>query len=120
MNFLTGRIAGVDGASTRIAVAGGEVTLPRAVSLAAGTEVTFGVRPEHIEIGAEQGAKLTDINIELVENLGGQTVLYSVTRDGTALTIVLDGQHQIAAGTDAAAYFDPERAHVFGPDGRVA
>ena len=124
MNFLKGRIEEADAAFTRIAVAGGEVTLPRAVPLAPGTEITFGIRPEHIETGpgsgSGPGARLTDINIELVENLGGQTVLYTATRDGTALTIVLDGQHQIAAGTDASAWFDPERAHIFGPDGKVA
>jgi len=120
MNFLKGRIESVDGTSTHIAMAGGTVTLPRTTALAQGTEVTFGIRPEHLGTGSIGAAKLSDINIELVENLGGQTVLYSTAPDGTPLTIVLEGQHQIASGTKGIARFDPDRAHIFGPDGKVA
>jgi multiple sugar transport system ATP-binding protein len=117
MNLLTASIAGVDASSTRIKTAGDTVTLPRTVAAASGDVVTFGVRPEHITITPDSGIKLAEVTVDLVENLGGQTLLYTVTADGQALTIVLEGQREAALGSSVTAYIDPARAHLFNAEG---
>ena len=100
--------------STQIAAAGSTIELPRAVSAGApGDEVTFGVRPEHIGLAADDGVPLADVRVELVEHLGGQTMLYTTTADKQTLTIAVDGQQQVVAGASVTAYVDPARYHVF-------
>jgi len=119
MNFLTARAEAGDGAGTNLAVAGGSLAMPRALAAEAGEALTFGVRPEHIRISEDGGVKLADVTVDLVENLGGQTLLYTTAPDGTALTIVLEGQRDIALGAKVTARVDPALCHVFGADGRV-
>jgi multiple sugar transport system ATP-binding protein len=117
MNFLTASIEGVDGTSSRLKTAGDNLTLPRAVAATAGDAVTFGVRPEHITITQGQGIKLADVKVDLVENLGGQTLLYTTTADGQTMTIVLEGQREVALGSSVTAYIDPARIHLFNAAG---
>jgi multiple sugar transport system ATP-binding protein len=81
--------------------------------------VTFGVRPEHITLRADAGVKLADVTVDLVEQLGGATMLYATTSDNQPLTIAMDGQQQVALGSKATAYVDPARTHIFGTDGRA-
>ncbi|MBE0578309.1 ABC transporter ATP-binding protein [Devosia sp.] len=110
MNFLT---ASDDGAG--IKVAGNNVNLSRSV---AGT-ATLGVRPEHITIAEGSGIKLADITVDLVENLGGQTVVYATTSDGQPLNIVLEGQRKVELGSTVGAYIDPARLHLFNAEGNA-
>jgi multiple sugar transport system ATP-binding protein len=110
MNFLDGKID-----NGRVQVAGNSVQLNRAV--AASGAVTFGVRPEHITLKEGGGIKLAEVTVDLVEQLGGATMLYTTTADGQALTIAMDGQQQVALGSKATAYVDPARTHIFGADG---
>ncbi|MDB5528698.1 MAG: transporter ATP-binding protein [Devosia sp.] len=117
MNFLTATIEGVDGTSSRLKTAGDNLTLPRAVAATAGDGVTFGVRPEHITITQGQGIKLADVKVDLVENLGGQTLLYTTTADGQTMTIVLEGQREVALGSSVTAFIDPARIHLFNAAG---
>jgi multiple sugar transport system ATP-binding protein len=91
------------------------------VSLDLGRDVTgattLGIRPEHITIADGSGVKFADVTVDLVENLGGQTVVYATTTDGQALTIVLEGQRNVAIGSKVAAYVDPAKAHIFDAEG---
>jgi multiple sugar transport system ATP-binding protein len=119
MNFLKASIEGADGASARLATAGGTLTLPRATSGAVGSAATLGVRPEHITIAEGRGIKLADVTVDLVENLGGQTLLYTTAADGQTLTIVLEGQLQVALGSTVAAYTEPARLHLFDAEGNA-
>ena len=112
MNFLKAQASG-DGAADR---RGSEIVLPRPLAGPGGDGLTFGIRPEHISI-ATGGIPLGDVNVDLVEQLGGQTMLYTTTASGEPLTIAMDGQQQVSAGTPVAAYADAGQYHVFGPDG---
>src|SRR6218665_566654 len=104
MNFL---VASAEGAGLK--VAGNTIALPRPV---AGT-TTLGVRPEHITIAEGSGIKLADVRVDLVENLGGQTVVYATTADGQAINIVLEGQRPVALGSTVGVHIDPARLHLF-------
>ncbi|MBN9333520.1 MAG: ATP-binding cassette domain-containing protein, partial [Devosia sp.] len=90
MNFLT-----ATGEGELVKTASGSLPLGRS---AAGT-ATLGVRPEHITIVEGTGSKFADLRVDLVENLGGQTVLYATTTDGQSLTVVLEGQRHVELGS---------------------
>ena len=90
-------------------------------ALALGREVagatTLGIRPEHISVVEGSGIKFADVRVDLVENLGGQTVVYATTTDGQSLTIVLEGQRSVELGSLISAYLDPSKAHLFDAEG---
>ena len=113
MNFLQGKIESVGNAETTINVCGNGVRLPRRVAAQAGESVTFGIRPEHLSLVDTGGIALSSVNIDLLENLGGATMLYTTTPDKQQLTIALDGQQKVERGAYVDAYFDPARCHIF-------
>ena len=117
MNFLEARIDGSDATSTKLTAGGSSVVINR--KLDATGSVTFGIRPEHIGITEGSGVPLADVKVDLVEQLGGQTMVYATATDGQSLTIVVDGQVEVAPGARLTAYVDPARYHVFAADGRA-
>jgi len=119
MNFLKANIEGSDATSTRLATSTDVFTLPRPTSGAAGSAATLGVRPEHITINPGSGLKLADVRVDLVENLGGQTLLYTTAADGQTLTIMLEGQLQVELGSTITAHIDPARLHIFNAEGNA-
>jgi len=120
MNFLETRVEAADGAGAKLQAGGTAIVLPRALTGGKpGDAVTFGVRPEHISIVEGSGVKLADVRVDLVEQLGGATMLYTTTADNQPLTIAVDGQRQLELGTTVGAYVDPARYHVFGADGKT-
>ncbi|ODT78626.1 MAG: sugar ABC transporter ATP-binding protein [Pelagibacterium sp. SCN 64-44] len=108
MNFLN---ASVENGTLK--AAGTALSLGRDVSGA----TTLGIRPEHITLSEGSGVKFADLRVDLVENLGGQTVVYATTTDGQALTVVLEGQRSVELGSAISAYLDPAKAHVFDAEG---
>ena len=110
MNFLS---ASADGSSLK--VAGNSLALQRPVAGA----TTLGVRPEHITIAEGSGVKLADVRVDLVENLGGQTVVYATTSDNQAITIVLEGQSKVELGATVGVHIDPARIHLFNAEGQA-
>ncbi|MFP3543355.1 sn-glycerol-3-phosphate ABC transporter ATP-binding protein UgpC [Rhizobium sp. SIMBA_035] len=116
MNFLKAKIEQVSDADTTVSVCGSSIRLPRRLKGSAGQDVTFGIRPEHLGV-ADAGTALATVNVDLVENLGGATMLYTTTPDGQQLTIALDGQQKVERGTNVKTSFDPARCHVFDASG---
>jgi multiple sugar transport system ATP-binding protein len=117
MNFLEAEVQAADGGGARLRAGGSEIVVDRKVG--AGEKVTFGVRPEHIAIAGGSGVRLAEVKVDLVEQLGGQTMVYTTTADGQPLTIAVDGQRQVELGSRLTTYVDPARYHVFGADGRA-
>ena len=74
---------------------------------AAGRKLTLGIRPEHLQIGSGG----LDINVELVEPLGGESVLHGRLADGTALTARLAGANH--ADGPMGVILPLEALHVF-------
>ncbi|HEY5820123.1 MAG TPA: sn-glycerol-3-phosphate ABC transporter ATP-binding protein UgpC [Mesorhizobium sp.] len=120
MNFLNATVEGLDSKGAKLAAGGASVSLPRTLSEGRqGDAVTFGVRPEHITLDQGAGVRLAEVTVDLVEHLGGSTMLYTTTADRQPLTIAIDGQKQVALGSKVAAFVDPARYHVFAENGRA-
>jgi multiple sugar transport system ATP-binding protein len=117
MNFLRARIEAIGEAETTINVCGNSVRLPRRLKAESGQSVTFGIRPEHLSVLESRGITLATVNIDLVENLGGATMLYTKTPDNQQLTIALDGQQKVERDANVKASFDPARCHIFDESG---
>ncbi|HWA17757.1 MAG TPA: sn-glycerol-3-phosphate ABC transporter ATP-binding protein UgpC [Devosia sp.] len=119
MNFVEGTVLSLDGGAV-VNVSGSQFKLRQPLpDHEVGDKVLFGIRPEHIGITEDAGVKLADLRVDLVEQLGDTTMVYASTQRGQPLTIALEGQRQIAPGTMVPTYIDPNRYHVFGPDGRA-
>ena len=117
MNFLNAKVAASDDGSAVIDLHGQTVRLPRRLGgLQPGEAVTLGARPEHLNVG-DRGVALGSAHVDLVEHLGGQTNLYATLHDGQTLTVALEDQQAIRAGETVNIRIDPERCHLFGPDG---
>ncbi|WP_136685967.1 ABC transporter ATP-binding protein [Falsirhodobacter xinxiangensis] len=76
---------------------------------------TLGIRPEHVSLSS--GVPLGDMRVEVVENLGGQTVVHATAAGGTPFTLLLDGQQRIDVGTSLPVFMDPDHAHRFDAKG---
>ncbi len=97
-----------------------EPTNPPAKPASAGQKIEFGVRPEHITIEQRDGRiPFAAAKVDLVENLGGQTLLYTTLADGQSLTISLDGQRAIEVGATVETFIDPATCHLFDAEGRI-
>jgi lactose/L-arabinose transport system ATP-binding protein len=105
MNFLKAKITAdgkveIPAMKTAIAL---PIDLPEA-----GTEVIFGIRPEHIEV-----AEGDDMAIDLTEALGGVSYDYIQADTGERMIVEERGDHRSAPGTRVSLSFDPARAYLF-------
>jgi len=105
MNVLEGTC---EGGTLRVGIL--TVTLPdrTAAQLRGAGTTTIGIRPEHITLGAP-GSGNCDLDIEVVENIGGEYLVYLVSGD----TRLVARAKQAPQGTTVAVVFDPERIRVY-------
>ena len=110
MNFLKGRL------ENRLLK--GAITVPMAdydfTTAPTDGEVVFGIRPEHIALGAaaETSPIRTEITVEVIEPMGADTLIW--TAIGTdPFRIRIDGQTRIAPGDRLTIGFDPACASLF-------
>jgi sn-glycerol 3-phosphate transport system ATP-binding protein len=115
MNLLEARVAG-DGNSIelpggdRLGLAAGQG------AQAAGTAVTLGIRPEHLEL-AESGNGLAHLNVEVIEQLGADTLIHGhFGDDRTDLTLRLQGTVGLSPGEVLPLRVTPEHLHLFDPE----
>jgi lactose/L-arabinose transport system ATP-binding protein len=105
MNFLAGTVA-ADG-TVEVPALKAAFALPVGMP-PAGTEVTLGIRPEHLAV--EPGDTL---GIELTEALGGVSYAYVQADTGERMIVEERGDHRSAPGTRVSLSFDPSRAYLF-------
>src|SRR5512132_3670526 len=106
MNLLPGRIA-----EGRRVVLEGAGSLPATVSLPAGTEVTVGLRPEHLAPSTQADASLAG-RVAIVEALGADTLLHL---DVGGRNVIARLPHGVmpAIGTTLHVRANPERVYLF-------
>ncbi|MEQ8600100.1 MAG: sn-glycerol-3-phosphate ABC transporter ATP-binding protein UgpC [Devosia sp.] len=111
MNFLVGT---AEAGGVRLVDFPGQV-IPSPVALAAGTEVTIGIRPEHF---STEGSAALDVTVEIIEHLGGETYAYARDKGAELITISTDNNRTLKTGDHYSAKFDPADLLVFGTDGQ--
>lgn len=86
--------------------------------------LTLGIRPEHLDVletdsPLPKGAAELNVQVELVEPLGADTLAYCRLAGQTEpLVVRLDGEHVVAEDQQLRLAITPARAHLFGADGR--
>jgi multiple sugar transport system ATP-binding protein len=116
MNFVPGQVTGVEAGALAVELDGGHrVVLPVDPSgVSTGDKIEIGLRPEDVEPG--QGIEM---NVAVVERLGGVSIAHGSLRDGSKFCASLDGTAAITEGVPFPLGFDPSDAHVFNAEGRV-
>ncbi|MCG8593135.1 MAG: TOBE domain-containing protein, partial [Kiloniellales bacterium] len=116
-NLIECKAVAADGGMNLIA---GEqsVSIPALSGIAANDNVTFGARPEHIEIVDEADADVV-ATLDLSEQLGGETYLYCSADGLPQLTVHQLGQLPVQRGQQIHLRFNRECVHLFNADGRV-
>jgi ABC-type sugar transport system ATPase subunit len=84
---------------------------------AASGDLLLGLRPEHLLF--EDGPCRLQLTADLVENLGGATLIYAQTAAGEALAIQTPGRRPLKKGEAFTAGFDPTQAYLFAPGGQA-
>lgn len=79
-----------------------------------GAEVTFGVRPQHITVGA--GSKSICATVRMVEALGSETVVHGEIAS-QKLLIVAPGRPQFTPGSEIDLSLDTAPIHLFDEKG---
>ena len=111
MNFLPGTVTG-DGRGVDLDGSGQTLPVPPPAS---SDNITVGIRPEHLEPVARDGATL-ELTVDLVEALGADSLVHGQLAGGghgTPLTVRVDGARRIEAGETLALAVAPERVHFF-------
>jgi multiple sugar transport system ATP-binding protein len=84
---------------------------------AAGKDLTFGIRPSHLEDVAmvpseSQTGSTLDGTVDMVENLGDELLVY-LTVAGRSAVAKLDPRSQVKAGDRVRLHVDNESIHLF-------
>ena len=116
MNFLAATVAG-DGRSVELAGAG-RLPLEAGVGAGeAGRRVMLGLRPEHIEVGEPDGGGDLRLNVDLVETLGADTLLYGpIGQDSGIVTARVAGHRRIGVGETVPLAVAAHHLHLFDPE----
>jgi multiple sugar transport system ATP-binding protein len=114
MNLFEGTVDAGNGALSAVIESGQRIPLP--TPLQGGTKITLGVRPEALVVDPN-GPLAGEITV--IEHLGGETLSYVDIGQGKLAT-VKSGEKSVGnVGDTIRLSFEPNRLHVFGPDGRA-
>ena len=78
-----------------------------------GAPIVFGVRPEHLALGARDDSALP-VDVEMVETLGGDHLIHG-TVDGQSMVIRTANSVLPVPGERIWAHFSPDHIHLFNP-----
>jgi multiple sugar transport system ATP-binding protein len=114
MNFVAARLRGAD---AQHAVANvGDVAVRAEVDaqkVPANSDVTLGVRPEHVQICAAPAENTVAGLVAFVEQLGEASYLYVRLSGGELVTVRESGQSSVSIGHPIHLYFPPNCLHLF-------
>ena len=119
MNFLPGRVDGMEGDRARIILDGGEsliIDIPSPP--ASGTDITLGIRPEDLR-PVEPGEEGLAGEVQIAEQLGGETFVYVALAGGDTVTVEIKGQAPVQPGDAMTLAFERGKSHLFGADQNV-
>jgi ABC-type sugar transport system ATPase subunit len=123
MNFLKVNVTGSERQSMMIESPdffAGPLAIPTRNdrSLAAGTEVTLGIRPEHLKIVPKPEANGL-LTIEVVESLGDSTLVHGLSSGNNRVSITLRGFNDLRHADSVGFCFAAKDAHLFDSVGQA-
>ncbi|TWI53851.1 multiple sugar transport system ATP-binding protein [Pseudomonas duriflava] len=112
MGFLKARVVQTSSTATDIELAAGpRLRLPfEGSQLAVGSEVTLGIRPEHLVIDPNGQLPVTT---DVTERLGSDTYCHMVTASDEPLTVRVPGDFAAAYGESLKLALDISHCHLF-------
>ena len=118
MGFLKGKISRLDSQGCEVALdAGTRIQLPLiGPSLSLGSEVTLGIRPEHLNLAKPGDCTLT-VTADVGERLGSDTYCHVITACGEPLTMRIRGDMASQYGEQLHLHLDSEHCHLFDAQG---
>jgi multiple sugar transport system ATP-binding protein len=129
MNFFPGaQVVASDGTPKIVIPDVGQIEVPplytEQTRAAAGKNVTFGIRPEHLEDISlipenQRTGSVIEAPVEVVEHLGSELLVY-MTAGGKNMVARVDPRSQAHPGGRAALHVDNEYIHLFDSDTGVA
>ncbi len=100
-----------------------QITLPKSLREQIGEDAsnikpTLGIRPEHLELCSERQGIFKG-QLRYCEPLGAETLIHLGLSNGALLTIRQKaGAYTPETGADCFVFFDPDKACLFGADGK--
>ncbi len=94
------------------------MAIPSVDGVEPGDKVTFGARPEHIEIVGADDADMT-ATVDLTEQLGGETYVYCTVDGLPQLTVHQIGQLPVTRGEPIHLRFNRDAMHLFDASGKT-
>ncbi len=112
MNFLS--VGAFEGNPAKRA----QTVLKKALGKQTGSDMTVGIRPEHMNVCTKAQAVLSG-SLRYVEPLGAETLIHLELNSGEQITVRQDGSEGLpTAGSECHVSFAPESACLFGADGK--
>ncbi|WP_331832916.1 sn-glycerol-3-phosphate ABC transporter ATP-binding protein UgpC [Pseudomonas sp. LH21] len=123
MGFLRGHLSRNQGSQCEVALeCGARIALPLcAGELLTGSQVTLGIRPEHLNIDrARQGTQGSlQVTADVSERLGSDSYCHMRAASGEMLTVRVRGDFAPAFGEALELTFDPAHCHLFDSNGQA-
>jgi multiple sugar transport system ATP-binding protein len=107
MNLIHGRVSGDNGQATFVSESGLRLPLP-AANVREGQEVTYGIRPEHIEI-SEGGVP---VKVVVVEPTGSETQIFAKAGKDL-IDAIVKARIRAQPGEQVPFRIDPTNVHLF-------
>ncbi|MBC3422455.1 sn-glycerol-3-phosphate ABC transporter ATP-binding protein UgpC [Pseudomonas sp. RW3S2] len=123
MGFLRGHLSRNQGNQCEVALeCGARIALPLcAGELTAGSQITLGIRPEHLSISrsghGEQGS--LQVTADVSERLGSDSYCHVRSASGEMLTVRVRGDFAPEYGEQLELSFDPAHCHLFDSTGKA-
>ncbi|ASJ72695.1 ABC transporter ATP-binding protein [Granulosicoccus antarcticus] len=115
MNFLNAQV--VSAANGKVSLGAGRSIILRSddFMLSDDAVVVAGIRPNAVRVAESAVADFT-VEISGVERLGGESYLYTKTRDGSPVTVNIQGETSLEPGQEIGLSVDVEKVHLFDSD----
>jgi multiple sugar transport system ATP-binding protein len=117
MNFLKVQVSAVDGAAV-VRLPGAEISIPTYGASVPAGELTFGLRPEHID-ATGKGDVVIEATVKLAEYLGSETLFFVTLADGSELAVKADGLASEKPGQTLRLGINAKACHLFDKDGQA-
>ena len=119
MNQLPATVRAVADDLVAVELPGGiEVAVPvDAAGVAEGDPVTLGVRPEDLELGNAPDGSTVDLDVYVVEPLGGETILYGHIGESRTLVVKAPGSVRVRNRERVPVHVRPALCHLFNAGG---